>query len=254
MHLFNKRGEAQGFSVVIGMILGLVLIAFVIGLLLVVRAEALNKETFQQTGCWLTNNVKCTGGILSDLPTLCLYDIVEEPADVDKVASLIRSTWWMYMRNGCDFGNAGDEAYPAYAFTPKEDIILKDFFNNITSENRGKETDIEHSDYAYLEGETEGNTLCFDKKYGDSISESILEKGEEYYIIYYDDQFPHDQGDMIIISGDPEFTGGYANTAWWEYLLAFWVPSTAQAENVYDHLFDPTKGACVNYGSLGEEE
>ena len=242
MQSLSKKGVDPGFSVVVGMVLGLVLIAFVVSLVVISQTGFLNVDTASQIGCWMTNTVSCKGGILTEIGSLCFYEVMEEPGDMERFATSLRNTWWMYKENNCDFGNLGDEVYPSYSFTPDEDIALSDFFVYISSHNNGKETDIAHSDYARFEENTEGPTLCFDKE---SFASQYLEEAETYYIMYYDDQVPHEDGDILLISGKPEFNAGYWQAKWYSYLPKFWLLSTGAV--VKDIIFDPKEGACIAY-------
>jgi len=61
-----------------------------------------------------------------------------------------------------------------------------------------------------LEKNTKANTLCFDKSNDENINNLYLKKGETYYIMYYDDQLPHDfDNDILLISSNPDFDAGY---------------------------------------------
>ncbi|MBS3072313.1 hypothetical protein J4477_00580 [Candidatus Pacearchaeota archaeon] len=125
---------------------------------------------------------------------------------------MVRRSWWMYLQGeDNDFGNAGDEVFPIYQFTPSEDINLGVYLAYALSHsNSALVTDISKSDYAYLEKNTKANTICFDKSSEDTINELYLKKGETYYIMYYDDQLPHDfDNDFLLISSNPDFDAGY---------------------------------------------
>ncbi len=214
MSWYNKKGAAPAFDVIIYAVLGLVFLAMVIAIYVSLQGSVLNKETFSQTGCWLTNTIKCNGGLFSGMPSLCLPETLEEPIDTAKLADLTRDTWWMYKEGECDMGSAADEVYPVYTFIPEKDINLGEFFLydlSHNSNNPSKIVTIENSDYAYLETNTIGQTFCFDTHDAD-IKNLKLGEGELYYILYYDDQelFGDSLGDRILISSDPDYDKEWA--------------------------------------------
>ncbi len=261
--LFNKRGADPGFNVVIGMVLGLVLIATVIGILYYTQGAVLNEEFAQSFGCWITNTVKCGGGVFSSIPSMCIYNDVEKSIDTAGLSSLLRDTWWMYKEGECDFGNVGDEVYPSFVFVPTEDIKISEFFEYSLSNSRGVPSDIEDSDFAYIHGNTEGRPICFDST-DEKISELYLEAGEKYYIMYYDDQIIHEEGDIILISSNPEFDAG----GWQEIKAALGAGSAlgfvpfvltgfnpfvggiyaAEGAIVTFVFYNPTDAVCIYYG------
>lgn len=215
MSWYNKKGAAPAFDVIIYAVLGLVFLAMVIGIYVALQGSILNQETFSQTGCWLTNTIKCNGGLFSGMPSLCLPETLEESVNTEKLADLTRDAWWMYKEGECDLGNAVDEVYSVYSFTPENDISLAEFFLyelSHNSNNPEKTVAIEKSNYAYLEANTKDHTLCFDKsEYGEtnSLQGMYLEGGELYYMLFYDDQPPeNDGGDKILISQNPEYDAG----------------------------------------------
>ncbi len=213
MSWYNKKGAAPAFDIIIYAVLGLVFLATVIGIYVTLQGSILNQETFSQTGCWLTNTIKCNGGLFSGMPSLCLPETLEKSVDTAKLADLTRDTWWMYKEGECDMGNVADEVYSVYSFTPEKDISLAEFYLHLLSYNREEETsDISKSDYAYLEANTKDHTICFDKsEYAEtnSIQGMYLEGGKLYYMLFYDDQPPEDDGgDKILISQNPEYDAG----------------------------------------------
>lgn len=204
---YNKRGEALALNVIIKIVLGLVFLGLFFAIILALKDDLLSAETWQQGGCMLTNTVKCQGGIFSDMPSLCSLETIEDPIDTTKLADITRDSYWMYKKGTCDFGNAVDEVYPVYAFAPKNDISLDAFFNDLVKKSRGKEVSIEYSDYAYLEQNTKGQTICIDAQ-AKGVNDKKLSKNEIYYLLYYDDQELFDgesYGDRIIITSDPSF-------------------------------------------------
>ena len=210
MRLYKKGEEGSPWGAIFAAVLGLVFLVMFIGIIIALQGDLLTKETAVQTGCWLTNTVKCTGGVFSAMPSLCTLETLEDSVDTPKLADLTRDTWWMYKENTCDMGSSADEIYPVYAFTPKDDIPLPDLIAYSLTHNRGKSVSEENSDYAYLETNTEGQSICFDKSNENSaISNLKLEGGQLYYILYYDDQIPSEEGDKILITENPNFDDGY---------------------------------------------
>jgi hypothetical protein len=188
-----------------GFLLGLLALVVIIGIIILIKNLFIGEDLASQIPCWVTNNLKAGGSFFSLIPS-CSRNLAED-VDMEKFASLVRGTWWMYLQGEEDLGNAADEIFLAYVFTPKEDISLEEYFKYILSTNHGEKSDIAHSDYAYLEKNTIGQTLCFDKSGEDnSINNFYLEKGKTYYIMFYDDQPPTSiGGDRILISPDPDF-------------------------------------------------
>lgn len=203
MH-WSKKGEAP-ISVTTGVILAVIFLVVVLAILLVAKTSFLNAEQIQQTNCWASNTIKCNGGLFHAIPNLCDFNTVDNVDTVKKLAQIIRDTWWMYKQGSCDFSTLGGVSYPIYAFTPKEDINLQDFFQAIMSTNRGVEADIIHSDYNYLEQNTKDNTLCFDTADA-GIGQHRLSKGKLYYLLYYDGY-----SDKISITSNPEFDSSTAS-------------------------------------------
>ena len=255
-HLFNKRGADPGFNVVIGMVLGLVLIATVVGILYYAQDAALNPEFAGSLGCWVSNTIKCGGGVFSSMPSLCVYTDVEDSIDVARLSSLLRDTWWMYKAGECDFGMVSDEVFPAFVFTPSTDIEVSEYFEYSLSNSHGTPSEIENSDFAYIHGETEGRPICFDSSDENIGDHLYLEAGEKYYIMYYDDQPLHEEGDIILISSSPEFDAGW----WKEVLIAYnnglmatsatgGNPLVGGFETITTFIvYDPTQSLCIYYG------
>ncbi|MSR86331.1 hypothetical protein EXS74_02965, partial [Candidatus Woesearchaeota archaeon] len=210
MRLYKKGEEGSPWGAIFASVLGLVFLAMFIGIIIALQGDLLTKETAVQTGCWLTNTVKCTGGVFQAMPSLCSLETLEDAVDTPQLADLTRDTWWMFKENSCDMGVSGDEIYPVYSFTPKDDIAIPDFIAYTLTHSRGQSVSGEKSDYAYLETSTEGQSICFDKSNENSaISNLKLEGGELYYILYYDDQVPSEEGDKILITANPNFDAGY---------------------------------------------
>ncbi|MBI5797619.1 hypothetical protein HZA98_01805 [Candidatus Woesearchaeota archaeon] len=204
---WSKKGEAP-ISVTTGVILAVIFLVVVLAIFLVAKTSFLNTEQIQQTNCWASNSIKCNGGLFHAMPNLCDFNTVDN-VDTAKLAQIIRDAWWMYKQGSCDFGTAVSEFYPVYAFTPKEDINLQDFFQTIMSTNRGVEADLTHSDYNYLEQNTAQQSLCFDTNDA-GIKEYKLSKGKLYYILYYDDQqIQTGTKDKVLISSNPDFNVDY---------------------------------------------
>lgn len=216
MHWYNKKGQSTQWDMILAAVIGLVFLALFVGIVIVLNSGVLTQESTTQTACWLTNSIKCSGGVFSAMPSLCNLDTVALPNDPKdatlaeaKLASLVRETWWMYKENTCDFGNSADEVYPVYAFTSKEDISIPEYMGYTLTHNSAAGTNpvnAEKSDYAYLETNTAGQTICFDKSNKDSaIANLKLEGGKVYYIMYYDDQPIKQNGDKILITDNPDF-------------------------------------------------
>ncbi len=218
MHLSKRGEESSPWGAIFATVFGLVFLAMFIGIIVGLKSDngLLTKDSAVQTGCWLSNTIKCSGGIFASMPSLCSLENLEDSVDTKKLATLTRDTWWMYKENTCDFGNAFDEVYPVYAFTPSEDIFLGNYFKILLENNRGKPVNehIENSDYAYLEKNTQKNeqAICFDKKAfeGQDQNKLTLDSGNgPYYMMYYDDQLPeNDGGDKILITNNPSFDAG----------------------------------------------
>jgi len=193
------------------MVSSLIALVVISSIFITARAGVLGEDSIHRMGCWGSSQFKCSGGILSSVPISCPFKVIEDPLDQEQVAGVLTGTWWMYLEGTCDFGAAGDEVYPAYAFSVKEDIDLSTLLNKeLAAKWKGEDVDIEKSDYTYLEENTVGQTLCFDTNDA-GIEEGKLLAGKPYYISYLDDQelfefklFEYKQ-DRILISSDPEF-------------------------------------------------
>ncbi|MDP3728763.1 MAG: hypothetical protein Q8R18_04895 [bacterium] len=218
MHWYNKKAEAPAFNVIIYAILGLVFLAMLIGVLIVFQDELLNKESAVQTGCWLTNTIKCSGGLFKGMPSLCFSETLEDPITEEKFAGLLRDTYWMYKQGECDLDTMEDDVYPVYAFQVSKDIDLDKFLNSLAQRKDGeikKNLDIAKSDLAYLEEGTYYQTLCFDTEDKEGIANRKLVKNKQYYIIYYDDveiidyKIFREKSDAILISTDPSSDKGH---------------------------------------------
>ena len=210
MRSINKKGDAAT-SETPYVVLAVVLLVLGLSIFLIVKSNFLNNTSARETMCYLSNNVRSGGGIFTFV-NLCSLEIVEDPVNLEQFSSLVRRSWWKYLQGeDNDFGNAGDEVFPVYQFTPSEDINLGLYFANALTHSNGiLIEDISKSDYAYLEKNTKANTLCFDKSNDENINNLYLKKGETYYIMYYDDQLPHDfDNDILLISSNPDFDAGY---------------------------------------------
>jgi len=218
MHWYNKKGEESApLSLILAGIIGIVFLLMFFGIVIAWKEGFLNKDFFQQAGCWSTNTIQCGGGLFSGWPSLCFLETIEEPADIRKLASLTRDTWWMFKEGKCDFSTVGDDLYIVYTFSPKGTISLDDFVKSLLEYNRGTNVQgkVENSDYAYLEANTAGATLCFDLE-SEGVQEKQIVEGETYYIIYYDDvrfvgESLIDEGpsDALLISTNPNFDKGH---------------------------------------------
>jgi hypothetical protein len=223
MHsLFKKRGQGATVPLIIGLVISLVTLFVIFSIYGYAQTSALNVETVTQTGCWLSNTVKCGEGFFSFWPSLCAIDVKEEPVTKKEVAKMIRDTWWMYKgQSECDFGNIGDEIFPVYAFEPAEDIAIIDLLDHMRTHNRGRPvTKATKSDYNYIEQGSKLYTLCFDMHDKEGIAQGKLAAdADPYYMFYYDDQELVEFGyqsltleyksDAILISTNPSFDKSY---------------------------------------------
>ena len=218
MRSINKKGDAAT-SETPYVVLAVVLLVLGLSIFLIVKSNFLNDTSARETMCYFSNNLKSGGGAFALFPNLCSLEIVEYPVDTMEFSSLVRRSWWMYLQGTEDLGNAADEVFPIYQFTPSEDINLgKYFIYSLSYSNGVRQTDISKTDYAYLEKNTLGPTICFDKSGdGATINNYYLSQGETYYIMFYDDQAPHEMNDMILISPNPNFDAGY----WKSFLLSY---------------------------------
>jgi hypothetical protein len=214
MQYSSKKGKIVITKVVsIVLLLAFAVLAF--GIFAQAKASALNLDTLQEVSCFSSNTLKCSGGAFSAISSLCGLNVVEDEVGKEEVAGLIKSTWGMYLQNSCDYGSistvtAGDNFFLTYSFTPKEDILISDLFNHMITTNNGRPVkEVKKSDYNFIEEKTERYTMCFDvNSYG--IDEKKLEKGQRYYLIYYDDYtLTGYSEDKVIISSDPEFNMDY---------------------------------------------
>lgn len=261
----NKKGEAPAFNVIIYAVLGLVFLGMFIAILIALQDDLLSAETWQQGACMLTNTLDCNGGIFTATPSLCSLEILEEPIDEEKFASLLRATYWMYKRGECDFGIQEDTVYPVYAFTVEDTIDLEKFLNSLTQRKDGelqkKDFKIQYSDLAYLEEGTAYQTLCFDTGDEEGIANKKLVKDTQYYIIYYDDASQlvagilsdREKSDAILISDDPTFDKELfeqflvTNTP-----LAGSIPGALYAEYVLEKTNE--ERGCLSYGGGSPNE
>jgi hypothetical protein len=229
----KKKGEASGpaIGLIISLVGGLVTIVVILSVIFIVRDGQLNDESMRETGCWVSNTMKCGGGGFAFFASWCRQDTLED-VDGEKFAELLRDTKWMFKEGECDFGNAHDEFYPVYAFIPNEDgIALDEYLRDSTKNNKGRTSTFAKSDYNYIESNTEGQGICFDLE-DSGIQNNILTPGETYYIQYFDDQPAHTIGDKILVSSDPNFDNDHL----WNILNSFF------SEGGSD-------GGCLAYGS-----
>jgi len=123
MRSINKKGDAAT-SETPYVVLAVVLLVLGLSIFLIVKSNFLNNTSARETMCYLSNNVRSGGGIFT-FANLCSLEIVEDPVDTAEFSSLVRRSWWKYLQGeDNDFGNAGDEVFPVYQFTPSEDINL----------------------------------------------------------------------------------------------------------------------------------
>jgi len=266
MHFFKRGQETSGaFWVIISIVIGLSFLVIFIILMTQTQGSVLNVEFVEQYGCWLSNGIKGGGGALTWFPTLCSFNIIEDPLTEKEFSKYIRNTWWMYHKGQYDYGAAYDEVYPVYAFSLEEDMTLESYFQYILSHNNGKTvTDMVYSDYNYLEEDSPGLTICFDST-SPTIGNMVLEAEKPYYILYYDDQelIGKSYHDQILVTEDPGFDRNYFSNIIGQtalYIVAANINpglgvSTFIASKGYEEatgefpfgLF-PATGGCVVYG------
>ncbi|MBT5029942.1 hypothetical protein HON03_01610 [archaeon] len=200
----NKRGKLAPEQTA-KLIIAVIVILSIVSLVLFMQGT-FTSDFFSQTACWMTNTAKCGGGFFSYFPTACRFNVIEDPISMEEFSTVLTDTWWMYKEGSCDFGATIDETYFAYAFSPKEDIDLVEYFSYSISHKDASETDVVHSAYNYLEQNTNYQTLCFDTE-SDGIKDLKLTTDEYYYIIFYDDQdlIGTSEGDRILITTDRDF-------------------------------------------------
>ncbi|MAG78705.1 hypothetical protein CL616_05060 [archaeon] len=199
----HKKGAAsmEQITILLAAIAGLIVI-----LLIYTSASGsfLNFDFFSSTSCWASNGIKCSGGAFTFVSSLCSPQKIDEPIDQEQLASLLRDTYYMYHRSECDLNNIGGELYVTYFFEVDQEISISSFIAYLFENNRGEpEKDMAKTDIAYLEENTQGNTLCFDTNY-DEIADFKLKPKKTYYIHYWDRDsllYPN-QGDRIIITRD----------------------------------------------------
>jgi hypothetical protein len=209
MVCFRKKAQQsmEQMAIIIAAIVGLIVI------LLIYTASTgsfLNFDFFSETACWSSNGIQCGGGVFALVPNLCTVQKIDEPLQTEtELAELLRNTYYMYHQSKCDFDNVGGQVYPVYFFEVKEEMDIVDFIGYLFENNRGTyETEITKTDLAYLEENTVGHTLCFDKR-DSGIANYKLEPGETYYIHYWDRETLtdfSDQGDRIMITTDAHMT------------------------------------------------
>ncbi|MBL7051929.1 MAG: hypothetical protein ISS01_02465 [Nanoarchaeota archaeon] len=200
----NKKGKLAPEQTA-KLIIAVIVILSIVSIALFMKGT-FDTDFFSQTACWLTNTAKCGGGFFSSFPSACRFNVAEEPLSMEEFSTVLTDTWWMYKEGTCDYGASVDETYFAYAFQPKEDIELKEYFSYSIEHKGGVETDAVHSAYNYLEQNTNYQTLCFDTL-SEGIKDLKLSSNEYYYIIYYDDQdlIGKSEGDRILITTDRNF-------------------------------------------------
>tara|TARA_Y100000310_G_C20689321_1_gene821173 strand:- start:2664 stop:3503 length:840 start_codon:yes stop_codon:yes gene_type:complete len=256
MPSFSKQAEISTTFIVT---LSLGLVFLLIAVLFVAQLSSFaTVDFFSQSSCWSANTVKCGGGALADIiPNLCSFETIEESLDEEALAAALRNVWWMYKEGTCDLGSAVDEVYPIFAFSPSNDIDLQEFIEYLITHNRGKEIKegSTNSDYNYFEENTRGQALCFDNS-DESINNLYLDKGETYFIIYYDDQelIGEDYNDAILITTDPSFD---QDPIWNMYKEAGFEVITTQLELITPDKVPILGGGKIELGGpleAGEEE
>ncbi|MBT3984804.1 hypothetical protein HOE91_00760 [archaeon] len=206
MVYLRKRGAAapEQIAIIIAAVIGLVVILLIY---IAAKGSFLNVSFMSSTACWMSNGMKCGGGFATFTPNLCTPDKVEDvlTQESEELASLLRTTYWMYHKSKCDFTNTEAAVYSSFYFELEEDLAIGELLVYMSENNRGDSSPIEDSDLAYLEENTEGNTICFDGQVDEIAVEHKLKKEKTYYIHYWDRDkliYP-ERGDRIIVTDDP---------------------------------------------------
>ncbi|MBU4502885.1 MAG: hypothetical protein KKA79_09895 [Nanoarchaeota archaeon] len=193
--------------------------------------------------CWGSNLLNSEVSTL--FPTTCSPIMIEEPVTEAEINEFIRTCWWMYGKGEQDtkdlkegivesakkyLGN--DLVKTCYSFKPKEDIKLADL-RQYLSEHGNSDKKVEKladSTWEYLQEGAKEEAICFDKKKF-LATDGILSKNKFYYINFYDERQPWDEGDrdQIMISSDANFGKDQIGLKNW--ILSFFV----------EHCYDPEK-------------
>ncbi len=206
--LADKKGAGLSTETLakIILLLGfLVVVAFIIsavtGLFSISSAE--------KSACYVANALTSSNLFFKALmPSACSIELVNEPVDEEKLASLLKDTWWMYGKGDWDMGNVGYSAFSPFGFKPKQDIPIMQLYNYLQSHREGKSvTDRSKSDYDYLQKGSYGQTLCFARGMFQEGHALKLDANQLYYINFYDEQrrISGRCGDKIFISKEGGF-------------------------------------------------
>ncbi|MBI4154081.1 hypothetical protein HY501_01990 [Candidatus Woesearchaeota archaeon] len=200
----SSEGGALAIEQIIVMIS---LLAF----LFVAVAVFLNvQSTLQEVGattfsCWFSMAIK--QGVFIDMakelfPNSCKLQAFDKPVDERVIVRALRNTWYMRGRGNWDEG-AFDKIFVAFSFIPVKDMRIMELFNYTKNTQDGIDVkSVIHSDYAYLQKGSKGQSICFHKKIMLDDGQ-IIKKGVQYYIAFYDDADADDMGDKLIISTTP---------------------------------------------------
>ncbi len=250
----QKKGKMAIETLVSIIALCLVLVVFII--IFTSSKELFSSQALSSYACWATNGIKNGGSAFTLFPSACSMQIIDEPVDLERFVDLLRKAWWMYGRGEWEMGVAKDEVFTVYTITIKEDILLENFFTYLLTHNKGKEVkDPTYSDYNWFEeGSEGGQSLCFDAKSETIMADKKLEKGETYYILFFDDQLPYEVHDQVLISQDQNFDTGYWKDAIKKIAsVGIGGMILGSGTRAFSILFPPDKG-CVSYTPIGLSE
>jgi len=200
----DKKGALapDQLVIIVGAIAALVILILI---LVTAQGSFLNTNFVSTTSCWASNGLQCGGGLFAAIPSLCTFEVEEEPVDEERLAEMLRDTYWMYHRAECDYGRK--EVYPVYSFAVEDDLNLTELIVFMATHNRGKSIDeIKYSDLNYIEENTVGNTICFDNVYFDEEKDFSFDAKKTYFIHYFDmPKDNEDKDDKIMVTADPDF-------------------------------------------------
>lgn len=208
--IFNKKaaGISSETLAKILLLLGFLIVA---GLIIGVITGFFSLKNADRTVCLVSNALISSNAFFKTIfPTGCSVELIDEPVDEEVLSELLKDTWWMFGKGDYDLGNFGHETFTPFAFKPKTNIQIPQFFYYLQTHRGDKAvTDRAKSDYQYLQKGSFGQSLCTANNMIEEGKMLSLEEGQLYYINFFDDQKPHDCGDKIIISKEPGFTYEY---------------------------------------------
>jgi hypothetical protein len=211
-----KKGEIEMSTIVA--IIALLAGALIIGSIVWVSVGGITTDGLRKYGCWASNGFKSSNILFkATLPSACEIFNMEQPANEEQLAAMMKEAWWMYGKGDWDYGS-GDSERMVFYFSVEQDIdLMKFLYGYMPSHSDGMLTeDLTKSDYRYIEQGSQGATICFGKyahKNAEETGQRMLEKVDErgrpkyYYIMFWDDASILGQGkeygDKLIIAGKP---------------------------------------------------